>query len=50
VAVWAGGAQLPAERRTAGMDLVVLEAAGAPPALAYVRLASLYEISFLDSG
>jgi len=50
VAVWAGGASLSGELRAAGMDLVVLEAAGAPPALAYVRLASLYEISFLDSG
>lgn len=50
VAVFADGASLTGELRAAGLDLLVIEPAGAPSALAYVRLGSLYEISFLDSG
>ena len=50
VAVFAAGASLTGELRAAGLDLLVIEPSGAPAALAYVRLGSLYEISFLDSG
>jgi len=50
VAVFADGTSLTGELRAAGLDLLVLEPAGAPPDLAYVRLGSIYEISFLDSG
>lgn len=50
VAVFADGASLTGELRAAGVDLLVIEPAGAPSALAYVRLGSVYEISFLDSG
>jgi hypothetical protein len=50
IAVQAEGAALSGELRTVGVDVLVLEIAGEPPALAYVRLRSIYEISFLDSG
>jgi hypothetical protein len=50
IAVQAEGAALSGLLRTVGMDVLVLEIAGEPPALAYVRLRSVYEISFLDSG
>lgn len=50
VAVCAANASLTGELRAAGVDLLVIEPMGAPAALAYVRLDSIYEISFLDSG
>jgi hypothetical protein len=50
IAVQAEGASVSGELRTVGVDVLVIEIAGEPPALAYVRLRSVYEISFLDSG
>lgn len=50
ITVFSSGPSLTGELRAAGLDLLVLEPAGAPSALAYVRLDSIYEISFLDSG
>lgn len=50
VAVLADAAALTGELRTVGLDVLVLRTPGDPPSLAYVRLRSVYEISFLDSG
>ena len=50
VTVVADAASLTGELRTVGLDVLVLRTPGDPPSLAYVRLRSLYEISFLDSG
>lgn len=50
LAVFADGASLTGELRAAGLDLLVIEPAGAPSTIVYVRLGSIYEISFLDSG
>lgn len=50
VGVQTEGASLTGELRAVGVDVVALEIAGDPPGLAYVRLRSIYEISFLDSG
>ncbi|MGH9280745.1 MAG: hypothetical protein ACRD12_21975 [Acidimicrobiales bacterium] len=48
--VHAGGAGLSGELRAVGVDVMVLETAEDPPALVYVRLPSVSDISFLDSG
>jgi hypothetical protein len=48
--VHAGAATLTGDLRAVGVDVVVLEVPGQPPGYAYARLASIYEISFLDSG
>ena len=48
--VHAGSAALTGELRSVGVDLLVLETAEDPPALVYVRLPSVSDISFLDSG
>ena len=50
VTVVTDAASLTGELRTVGLDVLVLRTPGEPPSLAYVRLRSLYEISFLDSG
>ncbi len=50
VQVFAGGAQLGGELRAVGADVVTLHTDGDPPGLLYVRLASVSEFSFLDSG
>lgn len=48
--VHAGGASLSGELRAVGADVLVLETAEEPPGLVYVRLPSVSDISFLDSG
>jgi len=50
VAIQAEGASITGDLRSAGVDVIVLQTAGEPPGLVYVRLRSIYEISFLDSG
>ncbi|MCA1656527.1 MAG: hypothetical protein LC713_02260, partial [Actinobacteria bacterium] len=50
VQVFAGSAQLGGELRALGADVVTLHTDGDPPGLLYVRLASVSEFSFLDSG
>jgi hypothetical protein len=50
VTIVADAAALTGELRTVGLDALVLRTPGDPPSLAYVRLRSVYEISFLDSG
>jgi len=50
VQVFAGAAQLGGELRAVGVDVVTLDTDGDPPGLLYVRLASVSEFSFLDSG
>lgn len=50
VTVHAGGGAITGELRAVGVDVLALDTAGDPPGLAYVRTASVYEISFLDSG
>jgi len=50
VQLFAAAAQLGGELRAVGTDVVTLRADGDPPGLAYVRLASVSELSFLDSG
>jgi len=50
VQVFAGAAQLGGELRALGADVITLHTDGDPPGLAYVRLASVSEFSFLDSG
>ena len=50
VSLAAQGAVLAGELRAVGFDVVVVETAGEPPGLAYVRLQSLSEISLLASG
>lgn len=50
VTITADAATVSGTLRAVGIDLIVVETAGDPPVLAYVRLRSLYEISFLDSG
>lgn len=48
--VHAAGAAVSGELRAVGVDLLVLMTADDPPALVYVRLPSVSDISFLDSG
>lgn len=50
VAVETEHAGITGELRAVGIDLVVIEIPGSQRGLAYVRLGSVYEISFLDSG
>jgi len=50
VLVFAGAARLGGELRAVGADVVTLHTDGEPPGLLYVRLASVSEFSFLDSG
>ena len=50
VQVVAGGAGLVGELRSVGTDVVTVHTDGDPPALAYLSLPSLSEVSFLDSG
>ncbi len=50
VQLFAGTAQLGGELRAVGADVATLHTDGGPPGLAYVRLASVSELSFLDSG
>ncbi|MDQ6799086.1 MAG: hypothetical protein M3011_13905 [Actinomycetota bacterium] len=50
VQLFAGVAQLGGELRAVGTDVATLHTDGDPPGLAYVRLASVSELSFLDSG
>ncbi len=50
VQVFAHAAQLGGELRALGADVLTLHTDGDPPGLAYVRLASVSEFSFLDSG
>ncbi len=50
VQLFAGVAQLGGELRAVGADVATLYTDGDPPGLAYVRLASVSELSFLDSG
>ena len=50
VVVQTEGASITGALRSVGVDVVVVQTAGEPPGLAYVRLRSIYEISFLDSG
>ncbi|MGH9224918.1 MAG: hypothetical protein ACRD2W_14350, partial [Acidimicrobiales bacterium] len=50
VAVQIESASITGALRSVGVDVIVLQTAGEPPGLAYVRLRSIYEISFLDSG
>ncbi len=49
VSIHGPGTAVSGELRAVGADMVVVRS-GSPPALAYLPLASLYEISFLDSG
>lgn len=44
------GPAISGELRAVGVDLLVLVTADDPPALVYVRLPSVSDISFLDSG
>ena len=50
VMVQTGDATLTGALRSVGVDVIVVQTATDPPGLAYVRLRSIYEISFLDSG
>jgi len=50
VRVYAGAAQAGGDLRSLGADVVTLQIDGNPPSLAYLRLASVSELSFLDSG
>jgi len=50
IQVFAGAAQLSGELRAVGADVATLHTDSDPPGLAYVRLASVSELSFLDSG
>lgn len=50
VSVQTERAALTGALRSVGVDVVVVQLDGEPPALAYLRLPSIYEISFLDSG
>jgi len=50
VAVQSESTSITGALRSVGVDVVVVQTAGEPPGLAYVRLRSIYEISFLDSG
>jgi len=50
VTIHTDGANLTGELRAVGLDVLAVETPGEPPALVYVRLRSVYEISFLDSG
>jgi len=50
VQVFAGAAQAGGDLRSLGADVVTLQTDGNPPSLAYLRLASVSEFSFLDSG
>jgi len=50
VQVFADAARLGGELRAVGADVVTLYTDGDPPGLLYVRLASVSEFSFLDSG
>ena len=50
VQVHCGEATLTGELRSVGTDVVTLRADGDPPGQAYVSLASVSEISLLDSG
>ena len=50
VVLHAQGAAVTGELRAVGVDVAVVETAGEPRGLAYVRLHSLSEISFLTSG
>ncbi|MGI8777647.1 MAG: hypothetical protein ACR2LJ_09765 [Acidimicrobiales bacterium] len=50
VQVFAGAAQAGGDLRSLGADVVTLQIDGNPPSLAYLRLASVSEFSFLDSG
>lgn len=50
VSVQTDGAAVTGELRAVGVDVLALETASEPPSLVYVRLRSVYEISFLDSG
>lgn len=50
VLVAAPAGTLTGELRAVGVDVVAVEVASSPRGLAYVPVASIYEISFLDSG
>lgn len=50
VQVQSGGALLVGELRSVGADVVTLRSDGDPRALVYLRLPSVSEASFLDSG
>jgi hypothetical protein len=50
VTVHSNGASVTGDLRSVGIDMAVVQTDGDPPGLTYVRLASVYEISFLDSG
>jgi len=50
VQVYAGAAQAGGDLRSLGADVITLQIDGDPPSLAYLRLASVSELSFLDSG
>lgn len=50
VVIQTENASLLGALRSVGVDVVVVQTATDPPGLAYVRLRSIYEISFLDSG
>ncbi len=50
VQVFSASACLGGELRAVGSDVVTVHTDGDPPGLAYVRLASVSELSFLDSG
>ena len=50
VHVHAGGVGVVGELRSVGADVVSVHTDGDPPATAYLRLPSVSEVSFLDSG
>lgn len=50
VSLAAPAGTLTGELRAVGVDVVAVEVASSPPGLVYVPVASIYEISFLDSG
>lgn len=50
VQIFAEAARIGGELRAVGADVITVHSDGQPPGLAYVRLASVSELSFLDSG
>lgn len=50
VQVYAGAALVAGELRAVGADVATVHTDGNPPGLSYVRLASVSEVSLLDSG
>ncbi|MGI9023711.1 MAG: hypothetical protein ACR2HV_10890, partial [Acidimicrobiales bacterium] len=50
VQVFATSAGLSGELVALGTDVLTVQTDGNPPGLTYVRLASVSELSFLDSG